>query len=91
MTKVDKYYGKYRGTVLNNIDPEQRGRVMALVPDVLGIVPSNWALPCVPIAGKQEGTFMVPQIGSALNLSKEIQTTRFGLVVFGGLLLKCRS
>jgi uncharacterized protein involved in type VI secretion and phage assembly len=64
--KVDRYYGKYRGTVLNNIDPEQRGRVMAIVPDVLGIVPSNWALPCVPIAGKQEGIFMVPQIGAAV-------------------------
>lgn len=58
----DRYYGKYRGTVFNNIDPEQRGRIMALVPDVLGLTPSNWALPCVPIAGKQEGTFMVPQL-----------------------------
>lgn len=66
MTKADKYYGKYRGTVLNNIDPEQRGRIMAMVPDVLGITPSNWALPCVPIAGKQAGTFMVPQIGSGV-------------------------
>ena len=58
----DRYYGKYRGTVFNNIDPQQRGRIMALVPDVLGLTPSNWALPCVPIAGKQQGTFMVPQL-----------------------------
>jgi hypothetical protein len=61
-----RYYGKYRGTVLNNIDPEQRGRIMAIVPDVLGITPSSWALPCVPLAGKQEGTFMVPQIGAGV-------------------------
>jgi hypothetical protein len=60
------YYGKYRGTVLNNIDPEQRGRIMALVPDVLGLIPSSWALPCVPIAGKQEGVFLVPQIGAGV-------------------------
>jgi Type VI secretion system/phage-baseplate injector OB domain len=66
MTNVDKYYGKYRGTVLNNFDPEQRGRIMAIIPDVLGITPSNWALPCVPIAGKQAGTFMVPQVGSGV-------------------------
>jgi hypothetical protein len=59
-----RYYGKYRGTVLINIDLEQRGRIMALVPDVLGLTPSNWALPCVPIAGKQQGTFMVPQVGA---------------------------
>lgn len=66
MTNVDKYYGKYRGTVLNNFDPEQRGRIMALIPDVLGIAPSNWALPCLPIAGKQAGSFMVPQVGAAV-------------------------
>jgi hypothetical protein len=66
MNKVEKYYGKYRGTVLNNFDPEQRGRIMAIIPDVLGIAPSNWALPCVPIAGKQAGTFMVPQVGAGV-------------------------
>jgi len=64
--QVHKYYGKYRGTVFNNIDPEQRGRIQALVPDVLGLKPSTWALPCVPLAGKLEGTFMVPQLGAAV-------------------------
>lgn len=61
-----RYYGKYRGTVFNNIDPEQRGRIMAMVPDVLGMTPSSWALPCVPMAGKQQGVFMVPQLGSGV-------------------------
>lgn len=60
------YYGKYRGTVIINLDPEQRGRIIALVPDVLGITPSSWAMPCVPIAGKQEGMFMVPQVGAGV-------------------------
>jgi len=63
---MKRYYGKYRGTVINNIDPEQRGRIMAMVPDVLGLIPSSWALPCVPIAGKQEGVFVVPQIGAGV-------------------------
>ncbi len=61
-----RYYGKYRATVVTNIDPESRGRIMALVPDVLGLAPSSWALPCVPMAGKQQGTFMVPQIGASV-------------------------
>lgn len=61
-----RYYGKYRGTVINNIDPEQRGRIMAQVPDVMGLVPSSWAMPCVPMAGKSQGTFMVPQIGAGV-------------------------
>jgi hypothetical protein len=63
---VRRYYGKYRGTVLVNLDPEQRGRIMAMVPDVLGITPSSWAMPCVPLAGKSEGTFMVPQAGAGV-------------------------
>lgn len=66
MTKTNKYYGKYRGTVFNNFDPEQRGRIQAIVPDVFGLIPSSWAMPCVPIAGKQEGVFMIPQVGAGV-------------------------
>ena len=59
-----RYYGKYRGTVLINIDPLQIGRIIAQVPDVLGETPSSWAMPCVPAAGIQGGCFIVPPIGS---------------------------
>ena len=61
-----KFYGIYRATVLNNIDPMQLGRIQVIVPDVSNIIPSSWAMPCVPIAGKQMGTFVVPQIGSGV-------------------------
>jgi uncharacterized protein involved in type VI secretion and phage assembly len=66
MTTPGKYLGIYRGTVVNNIDPMQLGRIMAIVPDVGGVTPSSWAMPCVPLAGKQMGTFMVPQIGAGV-------------------------
>jgi uncharacterized protein involved in type VI secretion and phage assembly len=66
MTESRKYYGVYRGTVVNNIDPLQIGRIIVLVPDAGGITPSSWAMPCVPLAGKQMGTFMVPQIGAGV-------------------------
>lgn len=59
-----KHYGKYRGLVIDNIDPEQIGRVLVQVPDVLGEIPSSWAMPCVPAAGIQSGCFIVPPIGS---------------------------
>lgn len=65
-TNSTKYYGKYRATVVNNLDPEQRGWIQAIVPDVLGLIPSSWAMPCVPIAGKQQGIFMIPQIGASV-------------------------
>ena len=29
-------------------------------------MPTTWALPCVPIAGKQDGVYMVPQIGAGV-------------------------
>ena len=66
MSSAKKFYGKFRGTVINNIDPLQIGRILASVPDVLGPVPTSWAMPCVPIAGKQMGTYMVPQIGAGV-------------------------
>jgi hypothetical protein len=59
-----RYYGKYRGTVVENLDPQQIGRVLVQVPDVLGIIPSSWALPCVASAGIQAGCFTVPPLAS---------------------------
>jgi hypothetical protein len=44
--------------------PEQIGRLLVIVPDVLGVTPSSWALPCVPAAGVESGVFVVPAIGA---------------------------
>src|SRR5262245_47966845 len=62
----ERYFGKYRGTVINNVDPEQRGRIQAIVPDVNSVIPGTWAMPCVPVGGIQMGFFTVPPIGSAV-------------------------
>lgn len=61
-----KYLGKYRGTVINNVDPLQMGRLMVQVPDVSNMCPSSWAMPCVPFAGIQNGFFALPIIGSGV-------------------------
>lgn len=63
---MDKYFGKYRATVLNNIDPMQMGRLMVQVADVSNIIPSSWAMPCLPFTGIQSGVFVVPAIGSGV-------------------------
>jgi len=60
------FYGKYRGTVINNVDPLQIGRIQAMVPDVAGFVPGTWAMPCVPVAGINTGVFTVPMIGAGV-------------------------
>lgn len=61
-----RFFGKYRGTVSNNLDPEQRGRIQVVVPDVLGAVPSTWALPCLPLASLQLGASFLPDAGSSV-------------------------
>jgi len=61
-----KFYGKYRGIVLNNVDPMQMGRIMVQVPDVSNVLPSSWAMPCFPFAGIQNGFFAVPTVGSGV-------------------------
>ena len=62
----ETYYGKYRGTVVNNVDPMKLGRIQAMVPDVYGFSPTSWAMPCVPLAGIQNGFYTVPVIGSGV-------------------------
>jgi uncharacterized protein involved in type VI secretion and phage assembly len=63
---VSQYHGKYRGSVVNNVDPKQQGRVQAMVPDVLGEMPSSWAMACVPFTGIQSGIWSVPPIGAGV-------------------------
>jgi uncharacterized protein involved in type VI secretion and phage assembly len=62
----ERYYGKYRGTVINVEDPMRKGRLLADVPQVLGLVPSTWAMPCVPFAGTQSGMWALPPVGSGV-------------------------
>ena len=63
---LPKYFGKYRGTVVNNVDPLQVGRILAQVPDVLGPIPSSWAMPSLPFSGKQMGMWCLPQVGTGV-------------------------
>jgi hypothetical protein len=58
-----RYYGKYRGKVVDNIDPMELGRLLVEVPALNGLE-ASWALPCVPYAGPQVGFLMLPPIGA---------------------------
>ena len=63
---TERYYGKYRGTVSDNADPSNLGRVRAQVPEVLADVDTGWALPCAPWAGEELGAFAVPPAGAGV-------------------------
>ena len=60
------YLGKYRGRVVNILDPENRARLQAVVPDVLGTEPSSWAMPAVPFAGPRSGFVALPPVGAGV-------------------------
>ncbi len=61
----NKYYGKYRGFVFDNEDPEHRARLCLTVPSVLGEEVTGWALPCLPFGGMaDQGLFTVPEPGA---------------------------
>src|SRR5262245_40344391 len=58
-----RFYGKYRAFVVDNADPENRGRLRLQIPSVLGNdVVSGWALPCLPYGGAaDQGFFFIPE------------------------------
>ena len=58
-----RYFGKYRGFVVENDDPQHLGRITVRVPSVLGrSVVTGWAMPCVPYGGAADrGMLFVPE------------------------------
>ena len=55
-----RFMGKYEGAVVANIDPLRQGRLLVRVADVSGVLPTGWAMPCVPMAGPLMGSYFVP-------------------------------
>lgn len=66
----EKFYGNYRGTVMDNIDSDKLGRIkVKIYPMLSGVETENlpWAVPAMPLssgAGEDYGTFCVPEIGT---------------------------
>lgn len=68
----DRYMGFYRGIVSNIDDPEKRGRIKCLIPDILGEkIESAWCEPCVPIAYDCGGDFCLPQVKETIWITFE--------------------
>jgi uncharacterized protein involved in type VI secretion and phage assembly len=59
-----RHYGKYRGKVAANVDPQKRGRVQVSCPAVLNEGKLAWAMPSSPFAGAGVGLFLVPPVGA---------------------------
>lgn len=64
MTSGPRFYGKYRATVLNNVDPQMQGRIQVQLGDQYGLFPSTWAMPAFSLAGVQSGVVALPAVMS---------------------------
>lgn len=62
-----RYYGTYRAFVVDNNDPEERGRLKLKIPTIHGDqVHDYWAFPKGQYAGNGYGFLMLPKIGDAV-------------------------
>jgi uncharacterized protein involved in type VI secretion and phage assembly len=72
-----RFYGKYRGTVTDNDDPDGLARIMAQVPSVMGDTEVGWALPAFPFAGDGHGLVTLPEAGSMVWIEFEAGNLNF--------------
>ncbi len=79
---VEKLFGKFRGTVVDNLDPLGIGRIQATVPAVSD-QPLSWAMPCVPYAGQGVGFHAIPPIGANVWVEFEAGDPSFPIWVGG--------
>ncbi|MCY0096586.1 phage baseplate assembly protein V [Hoeflea ulvae] len=64
-----KKYGRYKGVVTDNIDPDRRGRVKVQVEAVFGATETDWIEGIFPLGGNSDESFVfVPAIGSIVTV-----------------------
>jgi hypothetical protein len=60
----ERFYGKYRGTVTDWVDPDKMGRIQATLVGTYGTMETGPANPCTPFAGNGVGFMFVPPEGA---------------------------
>jgi Type VI secretion system/phage-baseplate injector OB domain len=60
----NRYFGMYRGTVQNSVDPLMQARLQVKVPSVPGASDLSWAMPCSGYGGSNVGIFSLPPVGT---------------------------
>ena len=76
-----KVYGVVVGIVTNNQDPERLGRVKVKYPWLSDSEESHWARVATLMAGRDRGSFYLPEVGDEVLLAFEHGDVRFPYVV----------
>jgi hypothetical protein len=82
-----RFYGVYRGEVMDNKDPEKRGRILACVPEVghtTEIFPEIWIDPVFAAAGDDRGSFCPPEVGDSVRVVFTSGDAGTPIAYFGG-------
>ena len=62
----EKFFGKYRGVVINNVDPQQIGRIQIQVRNLPDGISPTWAMPCAPVNLPRKIGGAIPKIGAGV-------------------------
>ncbi len=80
-TVTGRVYGVVVGVVTNNQDPEKLGRVKVVYPWLSDSEESHWARVATLMAGKDRGSFYLPEVDDEVLLAFEHGDVRFPYVV----------
>lgn len=84
LEKYGKYYSVYRAFVIDNEDPENKGRVRLSIPDVTGLKELNtWVWPKGVFAGKGYGFHFIPQVNEVVYVEFEYGDPKRPLYSYG--------
>lgn len=78
---ASRIVGVVVGLVTNNQDPEKMGRVKLKFPWLSDEEEGNWARMAVPMAGKDRGTYFLPEVDDEVLVAFEHGDVRFPYVV----------
>ena len=79
--RASRIMGVVVGVVTNNQDPEKMGRVKVKFPWLSDEDESNWARVASPMAGKERGLFLLPEVDDEVLVAFEHGDLRFPYVV----------
>lgn len=78
------YYSRYKAEVVDNEDPDFRGRLKIKVPQIFGDnIPEYWALPVGMFSGNNIGLFAIPAVGDSIWVSFENGNPRYPIWEYG--------